>query len=360
MIGALRLGLVAPMPPPNGGMAMQARQLKQLLEGEGVAVCFLPTNGPYRPAWVGRLRGLRALARLLPYLVQICRLARRVDVIHLMANSGWAWHLFAAPVLWLAPLFGTPVIVNYRGGEAERFFRRSFRWVRPSLHRAARVVVPSGYLEQVFATRGETVEVIPNIIDRSVFAPAPETVDHEGFVFAITRNLEPIYGIDTALHALALLPQRYGARLAIAGSGPAEEELRALAAALGITGQVAFLGRLDRDAIAGLYHRADAMLNPTTVDNMPNSLLEAMACGLPVVSTDVGGVPFMVRHDESALLIPAGDPHRMAMAMQRLIDEPALREKLREAALSAVKAFEWSQVGPQWIAAYAELAGKRP
>ena len=359
MSGTLRVGLVAPVPPPNGGMAMQARQLRRLLEDEGLEVSFLPTNLPYRPAWIGRFRGLRALARLLPYMAGAWRLTRRVDVIHLMANSGWAWHLFAAPVLWLAPLAGTPVIVNYRGGEAEQFFARAFQWVKPSLRRAAQVVVPSGYLEQVFAEHGETVRVIPNIVDTSLFHPTRRRPRHAGFVFAITRNLEPIYGIDTAIRALAMVPASLEARVAIAGSGPAESTLRDLAEGLGVLERVEFLGRLERDAIVALYEDADAMLNPTTVDNMPNSLLEAMACGLPVVSTDVGGVPYLVSDGQSALLVPANDPARMASAMQRLIEDSALRNRVAETALAQVEAYTWPVVYPQWLAAYT-TAGAGP
>jgi glycosyltransferase involved in cell wall biosynthesis len=338
-------------------MALQAAQLRRLLEGEGLAVSFLPTNGPYRPSWIGRLHGLRAVARLVPYLVAIWRLARKVDVIHLMANSGWAWHLFAAPVLWLAPLAGTPVIVNYRGGEAEHFFERAFRWVKPSLRRAAKVVVPSGYLQQVFAARGEAVSVIPNVVDTAQFHPPAERSRHEGFLFAITRNLEPIYGIDTALHALAALPANLEVRLAIAGTGPAAARLQGLAGQLRVADRVTFLGRLERDGVVALYHGADAMLNPTTVDNMPNSLLEAMACGLPVLSTEVGGVPFLVRDGETALLVPANHPQRMAGEMKRLVEDSGLRARLAEAALAQVQAYTWGRVGPQWLAAYREAAG---
>ena len=171
----LRLGLVGPVPPPNGGMAMQTSQLARLLAGEGVVEKLLPTNPPYRPAFVAAIPGLRSLFRLVPYLLAVWRLAGRVDVIHLMANSGWSWQLFAAPVLWLSRFRGTPVIVNYRGGEAQVYFQRSFRRVRPSLRQAALVVVPSGYLQSVFGDFGETTRVIPNIIDQDVFRDRLET-----------------------------------------------------------------------------------------------------------------------------------------------------------------------------------------
>ena len=101
-VSGLRVGLVGPAPPPNGGMAMQTRQLGELLAGEGVDVEMLATNAPYKPSWIEHFPVVRAAFRLLPYLYRSWRLAGRVDVIHMMANSGWSWQLFCAPVVWVA------------------------------------------------------------------------------------------------------------------------------------------------------------------------------------------------------------------------------------------------------------------
>ena len=95
----LRIGLVGPLPPPSGGMANQTRQLARLLEQERVEVEIVQVNAPYRPHWVGSLRGVRALFRLAPFLVRLWHAAGRVQLFHVMANSGWAWHLCAAPAI---------------------------------------------------------------------------------------------------------------------------------------------------------------------------------------------------------------------------------------------------------------------
>ena len=355
------IGLIAPLPPPNGGMAMQALQLRRLLEQEGAQVDMLATNAAYRPTWIARLPGLRAVFRLVPYVFACWRLLGRCRVVHLMANSGWSWHLFAAPVLILAPWRSTPVIVNYRGGEAHAFFERSFRWVNPVMRRAASIVVPSGYLQQVFREFGLDTLVVPNIIDLDLFGAARAS-DGQGdghdkpFVFVITRNLERIYGIDVAIRALAVLRERgLEVELEIAGSGPEERALAALATELQVHDAVRFLGRLNREEVAALYRRADAALNPTTVDNMPNSVIEALASAVPVISSDVGGVPYIVTHEESALLVPVGDVNELASAMQRLLQSPELRTHLTAAGLESVKAYAWPVVRDQWRQMYVNV-----
>lgn len=354
----LVLGLVGPVPPPLGGMAAQTLQLADLLRAEGVDVVQLATNGPYRPAWLARVPVVRALGRLLPYLLSVWRLAGRVDVIHLMANSGWSWQLFSAPVLWLAAWRGTPVVVNYRGGEARDYLQRSLSRVRPSLRRASTLVVPSGFLQKVFADFGFTADVVPNIVDTERFRPASSSHHREGFTVIVTRHLERIYGLETALRAVALAsPDIPGLRLVVAGDGPLRGELEGLARQLGIDAVVEFTGQVDRDEILALYRSADALLNPTTVDNMPNSVLEALASGVAVVSTDAGGVPHVVTHGETALLCPVGDAPAMAASLVRLYREPELRSRLEDAGLEHAQQFSWPRVRERWLATYARAAG---
>ncbi|MBI2381166.1 MAG: glycosyltransferase family 4 protein [Gammaproteobacteria bacterium] len=351
-----RLALVGPIPPPAGGMANQTAQLKRLLEAEGMAVELVAVNGPYWPDFIGAVPGLRAVARLLAYVPRLWSAFGRAEVVHLMANSGWSWHLFAAPAILVARLRGKPLVVNYRGGYAEDFLGAQGRYVLPVLRKASALAVPSGFLDAVFSRYGAKARIIPNIVDRGRFFPAenPAAVPH----LVVTRNLEPIYDIPTALRAFARLKVAYPeARLTVAGTGPELENLQALARELGIVPSVDFCGRLEPEAIAALYRRATLMLNPSTVDNMPNSILEALACGVPVVSTDVGGVPFVVEDRKTALLVPPGDPAAMAAACLALLGEAGLAEGLRERGLAAVAAYEWPVVKGQWLALYRELAG---
>ena len=350
----LRVLLVGPLPPPAGGMANQTRQLAELLRGEGASVELVRTNAPYRPAWAAQLKGLRALFRLLPYLAQLWRGAGRADVVHVMANSGWSWHLFAAPAVWIASLRGVPVVVNYRGGEAGSFLARAAPAVRASMRRAAMLAVPSGFLQQVFVDHGMHARIVPNIIDLGRFHPAnPPRQAGRAPHLLVARNLEAIYGNDTALRAFALLSEHYpAATLTLAGAGPEADALAALARELGVAERVRFPGRLDRDEMAALYRDADLMLNASRVDNMPNAILEALASGLPVVTTDAGGIPFMVEHRRTAMLAPVDDAPALAAAMRDVLDDASLRTALVSQGLTEVQRYRWSSVRAELLAAY--------
>jgi glycosyltransferase involved in cell wall biosynthesis len=353
------LCLVGPLPPPSGGMANQCEQLARLLAAEGMAVEVVRNNADYRPRWAARLPGLRALFRLLPYLAALWRAARRAQAMHVMANSGWAWHLFAAPAIWIARYRGVPVIVNYRGGHLAAFLDRAPFQVLPTLRMAAALVTPSGFLQRVFAQHGLRAAIVPNIVDLSRFQFRPPRPAVASPHLVVTRNLEPIYDIPTAVRAFAEVRRIHpDARLTVAGTGPELTRLRALADELGLAGCVAFTGRIDNADIPDLYETADCMLNPSTVDNMPISLLEAFASGVPVVSTNAGGIPDIATDGHDALLVPVGDARRMAEAALRVLAEPALAERLSAAARTTVAAFAWPAVRSQWFDLYRRIARK--
>ncbi len=310
-------------------------------------------NPPYRPSWIGRLPMVRALFRLLPFMVQLVRAAGRVDLIHVLANSGWAWHMLTTPVLLAAGLRGTPVIVNYRGGNADTFFARAPRHVLWSLRRVALRVTPSAFLQRVFATYGLTAEVVPNIIDLARFTPAPPHEFGDAPHLLVARNLEAIYDIPTALRAFVIVHQAFGnATLTIAGSGPDRQSLEALAAELGVAPWVQFVGRIENADMPALYAAADCVMNTSTVDNMPISLLEAFASGVPVVSSDAGGIPDLVEHETSGLLVQVGDSGAMAREVVRVLKDATLRRRLVQAGLAEARRYAWPEVRERWRAAY--------
>nr|WP_305908392.1 glycosyltransferase family 4 protein [Methylomarinum sp. Ch1-1]MDP4521220.1 glycosyltransferase family 4 protein [Methylomarinum sp. Ch1-1] len=222
------------------------------------------------------------------------------------------------------------------------------------MNKASIIIVPSGYLKHVFADFGFKSEVIPNIINLERFSPRDKGGKRkETPHLIVTRNLEAIYGIKTAIEAVAILKQSHPRiKLSIAGSGPQKEELHQLILKLGLEDNVVFTGKLTPIEIAELYQSADIMLNPTTVDNMPNSVLEAMASGVPIVTTDVGGIPYIVKDGETALMAKVNEAESMANQIKRLLNDPLLCETLITNGLQQVQQYTWSKVKCQWLALY--------
>ena len=349
----LRIVLVGPLPPPAGGMANQTGQLAELLRGEGASVELVRTNADYRPAWVGRIPVFRALFRLLPYLLALWRACGRNQLLHVMANSGWSWHLFAAPAIWIGRLRRRPVLVNYRGGAAADFLRRSALILTLSLRRAAMLLVPSGFLQSVFARHGVTAQLLVNVVDLQRFYPAHDCGRSAAPQLLVARNLELIYDNACAIRAFAKVRERYPrAELTLAGSGPEAAALQRLVEAMGLVQSVHFSGRLGPQEMADLYRRSTLSINPSRIDNMPNSVLESLASGVPVVSSNVGGVPYLLQDGVTGLLVPAQDPDAMARAVLRLLDDEELHQRLRRAGLAEVQRYTWTRIGPQLAAFY--------
>jgi phenylacetate-CoA ligase len=115
---------------------------------------------------------------------------------------------------------------------------------------------------------------------------------------------------------------------------------------MGLAQAVQFAGRLERDAMAALYRSADLMLNPSLADNMPNSVLEAWASGVPVVSTNVGGIPYLAQDGVTASLVPPADAPAMAQACIALLSDPALWQQRAQAGLQQAQRYTWRRVQP--------------
>ena len=339
-------------------MANQCEQLTRLLQAEGVQVVIVRSNQPYWPALVGSIPVVRAVWRLVNFLKMLWGALGRIDVLHVFANSGWSWYLVAFPAVQLARWRGVAVIVNYRGGQADEFFTHGPRNILTVLARATLCVTPSDYLHRIFYKHGLAAEVIPNIIDLSRFSPSGQRSTGVGPHLIVTRHLEPIYDISTALRAFAKIRQRFPtAKLTVAGAGPERAALAQLVISLGIEEAVSFPGQIDNANIMELYSSADCFLNPSTIDNMPISILEALASGVPVVSTNAGGIPDLVKHGQTALLVPVGDHEAMANQALRVLEDGVTAKLLKTAGLAEVKRYTWSRVKPMWQGAYQRASG---
>jgi len=182
-----------------------------------------------------------------------------------------------------------------------------------------RFVSPSRFLAmklQEFGVPDGAVSVVPNGIEPGAFAPAGEPGN--GFVAAGRLSREK--GIRTLLHAVAAVPE---AALTVLGTGPLEAELRLEAQRIA-PGRITFGGHLDRPAVLDRVRSARALVLPSEwYENAPIAALEAMACGVPVIGSDIGGIPEMVRPGQTGLLFPPGDAGTLASRLRELEADPA-------------------------------------
>jgi glycosyltransferase involved in cell wall biosynthesis len=214
--------------------------------------------------------------------------------------------------------------------------------------------VPSDYLVEVFARFGFSAIRIHNVAgtDPPAYRERTRHRPHPRPIFLHNRGLAPEYNPACTLHAFAILQRRYPeARLTIAHSGPLRPQLEALARSLGLR-QTQFVGSVSQTQMAALYDSADIYLMSPNADNMPLSLLECFAAGLPIVSSSAGGIPNMVEDQRTGLLFPPNDHQAMAACALRLLEEPELAARLARNARAECEKYAWPHVGPQWLALY--------
>jgi glycosyltransferase involved in cell wall biosynthesis len=183
------------------------------------------------------------------------------------------------------------IIVTYHGGEAQAYFSKHIGFVKRWLGRADQVIVLSGFLKEIFDQYDIPCVVIPNIV---VLQPQQKRTRDIAPRFISIRHLEPLYNIPCILRAYEQVLKVYpDATLDILGRGSQREELEAYVEEHRLTG-VTFVGQVPNQQIYDYLAKTDIMLSAPKIDNMPVSLLEAMNAGLLVISSRVGGVPYII------------------------------------------------------------------
>jgi len=341
--------IVAPSLDVPGGQSIQAAALAFGLRRDGLEVAFVPTN-PRFPAglrWLRAWPGARTLLNQVLYVASLARL-RRADVVHVFSASFWSFLLAPVPAMLLARAFGARVVLNYHSGEADDHLRHWGALVHPWLRLAQTIVVPSAYLERVFADHGHVARVVPNFVDTARYAYRERVPLQPRLLSA--RSLERSYRVDVILSAFAIVKAACpAATLTLAGRGTEEARLRQMA---GSTSGVTFVGGVAPADMPDLYAACDVFLNASVVDNQPLSLLEAFSSGLPVVTTATGGIAGMVRHGETGMLVPPLDPRAMAAAVLELLRSESLALRIARGARRVADTHSWPCVRDQWTEVY--------
>ena len=347
-----RVLLVAPSLRIMGGQAVMADRMLRAMRADGLEIDFQPIN-PRPPgvfALAERVKYLRTLITSLCYVWQLLWRVPRYEVIHLFSAAYTSFLISQVPAILVARLYGKPIVLNYRSGEAEDHLRRWGRVVFPFFRMATRIVVPSDFLVGVFSSFGFPALAIPNVVDPQVVryrlrrAAAPRIV--------VPRALEPLYNVACALRTFAIVQARFpDAVLTVLGDGSERRRLQELARELGLR-NVEFLGRVERTCIGDLYDQHDILLNTTSIDNTPVSLLEGFAAGIPIVTTNAGGIPYLVEHRVNGYLAGVDDAPALAAAVIELLTRPDEVERLSRQGKLEARKYDWDAVAAKWYELY--------
>jgi glycosyltransferase involved in cell wall biosynthesis len=288
----------------------------------------------------------------------------RYDVAHLF---------FSLPTGVLLPFIrraGLPTVVSLRGSDvpgydpANRKLQIAHLALKPvtrRIWRSADHVVALSRALGALALRtdpGLVFSVIHNGVDTELFRPpnpARTPVTERVRCIAVARLVERKGLADLLVAFRSLDAHRFS--LEIVGSGNFEQELRALAGHLGLLERVHFTGALDHSAVADRYRHADLFTLPSWDESFGNAFAEALASGLPIVGSDVGGIPEFVEHGSNGLLVPPKSPSSIAAAIRLLADDPPARERIARANRSkALSQLSWAAVAARYLQVYASVA----
>lgn len=223
------------------------------------------------------------------------------------------------------------------------------------------------------------VVVIPPGVDTSRFYPIPSDEakefigqDCNSSIILFVGRIEPLKGIDTLIESMAILMQqgtidRHNLCVAIIGGDPEANpdqmtaemgRLQALRMSLGLGDMVAFLGKRDQDTLQYYYSAADVVVVPSHYESFGMVALEAMACGVPVVASETGGLAFLIRDGETGFHVPTGDASELANRLTLLEEDPALRQRLGKQAAAYARAYAWPEITRQMIQVYESLLAR--
>ena len=296
-------------------------------------------------------------ARVSDILQTAWRQRRQYHVASVEVYSGRAFR-WAEAVCKMLRVLDKPYVLTLHGGNLPRFAVRCPRRLQRLLQSAHAVTVPSRYLLEQMRPYREDLRLLPNPLDVGRYRYTVRSNPEPRLMWL--RSFHSIYNPSLAPRVLAILSREFpDAELIMVGPDRGDGSSQAAtrtAHELGVLDRITFPGSVSKGDVPECLNRGDVFLNTTNYDNTPVSVIEAMACGQCVVSTDAGGIPYLIDDGVDGLLTPRDDPQRMAAALGRILREPALAERLSRNARAKAELFDWSTILPRWQSLLTEAA----
>ena len=331
----MRILFVCNYKPGVGGISGQVEALQRHLREENHIADVFSTKG--------------SIIKRLSMSYKLKRIVRDYDVIHIHCCSKWG---FLPAILGIIATrrSNKRTVLTYHGGGGDTFFSKHKNLIRYVLTRTDVNIVLSAFLGKVFDKYNLPYIIIPNIIelDESHYR-VRESIRPD---YICTRSHEKIYNIPCILRAFQQVQRnRSDATLTLVGDGSLHDELISLTVKMRLE-NVVFTGRVDNSIIYKYLDNAVFMLSSPTVDNMPVSLLEAMNSGLLVISSEVGGVPYMIENGKNGYLFKNGDDEGLANIMLRVLNSRDDFIRITENARKSLREYSWSSVKDSILSVY--------
>ena len=274
------------------------------------------------------------------------------------------------PLGWtLKRVYGLPYLISLRGADVPsdevKRFAKHYRILRPFVRwlwqdADALVAVSNGLREFAYETTPDVpIDVIPNAIELSIFRPPRQRTHDSPVRLLFVGRFNAFKNVETLLEAISHLNEMgvNNFELQLVGDGERRANLERLTIDKGLTRQVHFLGWVDRKAIVERYRQADMFVTATTWEGMPNTVLEGMACGLPVVATRASGLDELVKEGVNGYLVDINDSSTLANRLAELIENPYERHRMgKESRKIAEQEFAWEYITEQYVQIYERIS----
>ena len=291
----------------------------------------------------------RRVARLADMLATAWTRRGDYDAAQVDVYSGPSF-VWAEAVCGLLRALNKPHVLVLRGGHLPAFARRHPNRMSRLLRQADRVVAPSAFLAEKLKAYRSDLTILPNAIqiDQYPFRKRAAPKPHLMWLRAFHRIYNPSLLPRVVAALMNTIPD---VRATMVGPDKQDGSLRAMmeaAARLGTSDRIDVRGAVSKKVVPEVLNEGDVFINTTDVDNMPVSVIEAMACGLCVVSTNAGGMPHLVEHETDGLLVEPDDAEAMANAVRRVLTDPWLAAHLSENARKKAESYDWSHTIPRF------------
>ena len=288
------------------------------------------------------------LLRLFDMLYTCLYLRNRVNIVIIDTYSTLNFY-YALSVSLLCRILKLPYIPSLNGGNLPARLKNNPKLCKLIFEHAYCCVSPSVYLQKVFEEQGYTnVHYIPNALNLENYSFKYHELNDVRLLWV--RSFAKIYNPSLAIKLLYELKQE-GISASLCMVGPDSDgtlvKVKELATKLNV--EVQFTGKLTKDEWTTLAKDFNVFINTTFFDNMPVSVIEAMALGLPIVSTNVGGIPFLIENEKDGLLVSSDDVNGFSTSIKRLINQPVFLRSIVFNARKKVEQFDWGIVRLQWL-----------